>query len=93
MGRLGVTLPNNREIRNDEQVKTIIGETLLLYDQSTNDPTLARASYGLAVFAASVALNVTLRTAALLFENALVLRDIKRSLDGADSTDNENHDD
>lgn len=72
---LGVKLPD--DVKGEAEIKIIINNALHLFDESSLDPTLSRASYGIAVFTVSAALNVTLRTAALLFETAIISRSIK----------------
>jgi hypothetical protein len=52
-----------------------------IYDQCLLDPDLSRAAYGCAVGGVSLALNVNLRTASLLVEHALTIREAKDTTD------------
>lgn len=76
--RLGIrVVPSNPSAITDVKVQITLEEILHIYDKCLHDPDLARAAYGLAIGGTALALNVTLKTAALLVEHALVLRGIK----------------
>lgn len=61
-------------VKPRENVSDVVREILFIYDACNADADLTVAAYGLAVSGLSMSLNVSLRTAALLLEHALVLR-------------------
>ena len=56
------------------KVHETIAQIMEIYDQCRKDIVLTDVAYGCAVGGISLALNVNLRTATLLFEHALTLR-------------------
>jgi len=58
-------------------VEKTVEEVMKFYDLTISDKDLARASYGLSMAVIALALNVTLRTAQLLLEHALAIRELR----------------
>lgn len=78
MKQIGIEIQDpSKELSVHETVKLIME----IYDQCLFDPDLARAAYGCAVGGVSLALNVNLRTASLLVEHALTIREAKGAPD------------
>lgn len=73
---LGIHLDRPDDI-TDAKVASTLAEVLRIYDHCLLDHELVRSAYGITVAATAIALNCTIRTAALLVEHALELRKLK----------------
>lgn len=75
LSKIGVTVDGVPP--NDLSVSDTVSIAMELYHKAMQEPLLQQAAYGAAVFAIACSLDVNLKTAVLLFEHALVIRDLK----------------
>lgn len=77
LASIGVTTTSKHAEGRDiaDGLNHIIREVMKIYEECLRDPDLNSCAYGCAVGAIALALEVPLKTARLLFEHALVLRE------------------
>jgi hypothetical protein len=68
LDRLGLQVTEGKPAAGDD-LKTILETVLGIHEQMMNDIILQQAAYGCAVGGLSLALGISLRTAAMVFDN------------------------
>lgn len=77
LASIGVTTISRHVEQRDlaDGLNEIIREVMVVYEDCLRDPDLRNVAYGCAVGAISLSLEIPLKTARLLFEHALVLKE------------------